>query len=193
MLPGHHAILLHDLRELAFRHQFLSPRKRERQFFGDAGDDQMPERMLLADIKELGIELVQRHRMLAGRLLDIVDDFTDRGKRMDHRRHRTDTVKPIKAINGLGHVRKADQHPVPRTYAQGKEGACRAVDLLCESAVRDFPAHERQGWEIRIGSSGLEDSSGHRPVGIIQMKRDLAIAVQPRRGNIVIVESHSPG
>ena len=190
MLPQQHAAVLDDLRELALGHQLLSQRKRERQLLGDAGDDQLADGTPLLDIQELGIELVQGHRIIAGGLVHVMDDLADGGERMDHRRDGSDAVQAIEAIDGLGHVGQADQDTSARADAQRVEGTGRPLHFFHERPVWDLAAHEGQGREVRIGSCRGQHGAAHGQFGVIQMERNLTVASEPGRGDVIIVEGH---
>ena len=184
IVPADDGSFLGDLFDLAPLGQHIARLERLGERVLDAGDDDVDDLSIAADIFKLMIELIECDRRYAFGFIEVKLDLLFRGERMDHVRDRADKVDRIEHIDRLRAVRQGDRHLVVFAHADGLERAGAFFDLADHLAIACRAAHESKGRAVGILLGGLLDRVEHRSFKIIQMQGDvLGMAIPGRFGS----------
>ena len=92
-----------------------------------------------------------------------------------------DAVQRVEGVQGLGAVGHTDRDPVSLADAQGDQRPGGALDPGHKPGVAGLLAHKLVGSQIRVGLGSVPDDLVDGLLGIIQMRRQITVELQPRR------------
>ena len=169
LVPADDGRFLGDFLDLAALGEHIACLERLGERVLHAGNDDVDDLGVAADVLELMVKLVEGDRRHAVRLVEVEFDLLLGGKRMDHVRDRTDEVDGVEHINRLRAVRQGDRDLVVLAYADGLERAGAFLDLPDHFTVAGATPHKGKSRIIRILIGRLFDSVEHRSFKILQM------------------------
>ena len=180
VLPQDDAALLGHRGDLAALGQGEAHLHEGVQLILDGGDDQVGQIHRLADVLELGVELVQGDGGHGAAVPQIEGDLTLGGQGMHHVGDGTHHVHRVEHGHGLGGVGHADGDLVALPDAQGLQRLGAGDDLIPHFGVGGIAAHEFIGDVVGVALHDLLHLAGHGEGGVGQRGGDLRIlALEP--------------
>ena len=146
----------------------------------DAGDNDVDDLGVLADVLKLVVELIQRNGRDAFGLVEVELDLLLGGEGMDHVGDAADEVDGIEHVYRLRAVGHGDGDLVVLAHADGLESLGAALYLAHELFIRGGLAHEVEGDVVGVCFGDLRHGLKHGAVKIVQIQGNLANVVLPR-------------
>ena len=181
IVPADDRRVLGDLFDLAPLGEHITRLQRLGERVLDAGDDDVDDLRVVADVVKLVIELVERDGRDALGFVEIKLDLLLGGERVDHVGDRSDEVDGIKHVHGLRAVRQRDRDLVVLAHADGLQRAGAAFDLLDHGAVARFSAHKAESDAVRTALRSGVHRVEHRALGVLQMQGNILGVSLPGR------------